>query len=111
MIYKTYELTGEQLNPIRTEILFTVASARSLGVEILHYGFSHSDDERLQARRLRFASNVLRDMKKNGKIQLYATKESFENSTVEAEYLLNKYEEPLELMKIIENGGFILVKI
>ena len=82
MVFQAYELTGEQYNQINTEILFRVASARSLGIELLRLGFSHSDNLDLQSRRFRFAIGILQRLKKGGKIQLYATKESFDDFSV-----------------------------
>ena len=91
MIYQAYDLVGEQYNQINTEILFRVASARALGVELLCLGFSDAISEELQSRRFRFAMGILQRIKKSGKIQFYATKDSFESASVESEYLKNKY--------------------
>ena len=110
MIYQMYDLTGEQQNQINTEILFTVASARSLGVELVRLGFSQSESEEIQERRFRFAANILQRIKKTGKIQFFATKESFDGFSVEAEYLKNKYGDIVAFDKIPE-GDFFFVKI
>jgi hypothetical protein len=111
LIYRAYDLVGEQYNQIKTEILFTVASARSMGVELLRLDLSRSEKNGLQSRRYRFVTMALQQMKKTGKIQFFATKANFDNSTVEAEYLKNKYGSMVELEAVADIDGFVFVKL
>lgn len=89
----TFILKNTAAESIATEIRFNVASERARKAEIMKLSVSGelADDKR-QKLTLN-AQKVLRAMKKQGRIQLFATPGDFKESTTEAQYLMNKYPE------------------
>ena len=93
MKYKTIVLESKKRDSILTELRFNVASARVLGTELLRIDIPTGEDPD-EMRRIYSASlRILKEMKQDGSIQLYATCASFGAETTEAKYLMNKYPE------------------
>ena len=89
---KSFSIEYMPVDRLMTEIRFDIASARSLGFEILRFEPVAEDVKTLDKLR---ASVVLRlrALKKEGVIQFFASEHDFKNDSTEAVYLLNKYPE------------------
>ena len=68
-------------------------------------------DGRLTAKLRSAAIRVLKEMKSRGAVQFFATGESFEKSTTEAKFLVNKYPEISYDTPENPEAGYIFVKI
>ena len=93
---KYIEITLKEKNreSLFTEIMYGVASARVQGAQIVGFVFdSNSDEQDRNEKAFGAAIRVLRGLKEKKSIQFYATGESFEKGTREAEFLINKYPE------------------
>ena len=87
---KTIIPEGKSTEALVTELRYTVATTRAEGGELLMISIPETGDG--QAKKTRaLATRILKTMKKEGLIQFYATKESFDSSSTEAKFLLNKY--------------------
>ena len=106
MKYLRYRTEGKKTSEIRNEILYMIASARAIGAELVRIDITFSDAK--SDKNLRTALRFLKELKSAGKIQLYATKESFLASAVEAQYLLNKY---AERIAFDSDDSFVYVKL
>ena len=84
MLIYTYTLSGERLDVLNTEIFYNIASAKSLGYDLL---MLEIQNENIINKTLR----ALRRAKQEGIIQLYAMSTDFEKETTETNYLLNKF--------------------
>jgi hypothetical protein len=96
MVYSTIELKVKKSDGIAPEIMFSVASERVAGTELLRFDLPNDEDETIERRLMTQAQRTLKEMKGRGAIQLYATRDSFEALTTEAQYLINKYPELFE---------------
>ena len=90
MEYKIIELNPEAPDPT-VEVRYAVASERAGGAELLRIDVPASENEKEQSRRLSSVSKILKQMKDERLIQFFATAKSFKSSSMEAEFLLNKY--------------------
>ena len=89
MIYKVVNFEGETPNDLKTELMFELASARAEKCELVKLNVAHSD---LTAKKnVSAVLKVLKGMKASGRIQFFATNESFETHSTEAVFLMNKY--------------------
>ena len=90
MSYKCIQLRGTDASEIKTEIMYEIASARVGGTELLRVNVCCDDAARCN-KATGALHRILRAMKSKGQIQFFATDSSFEQLSMEAEYLLNKY--------------------
>lgn len=94
MIHREINLKAKTPDGMATELMFEIAGARADQIEIIRLYVSREDDpapnDNLQ-NMLGVAGRTLRDLKKKGLIQFYATSTSFENGSTEASFLVNKY--------------------
>ena len=86
MKISTFELKSTAAALMRTEILYSVASARAMGDEIVELVFK-TDDEKSG----KCAVKVVKELKKQGKIKVFSLAKDIEGQSKESEYLLNKY--------------------
>ena len=102
MDIRTQTVTGKHLRELKTEILFSVASARALNAEIfiLEIKPAFSDDR--ESRRKETVGRILKELKKRGSIQFFAGSGDFDSPLTEIEYLKNKYPSIFE----IDRGEF-----
>lgn len=96
MIYSTVELKVKKSDGVAPEIMFSIASERVAGTELLRFDVPTDEDETVERRLMIQAQRTLKEMKSGGAIQLYATRDSFVSLTTEAQYLINKYPELFE---------------
>ena len=88
-----------------TEIRFVIASARALDKELINFKIKNEAEDNLK---LIFIKH-LKAVKKQGKIDFFATKEDFAEHKAEASYLINKFP---EVSDIISTGDFgFIVKL
>lgn len=106
MKYLSYKAEGTKSVEIKNEILYMIASARASDAELVRIDIASEGAANKSARTV---ARVLKELKAAGKIQLYATKESFLLSAVEARYLLNKYAEYINYNP--DTDFFVYVKI
>ena len=109
MIYTTLDLLYSDADKIKTEIMFTVATERASGTELIRFNLPPYEDEQTEKRLNSSILRILRAMKERGAIQFFANPENFENSGMESRFLLNKYPEVFENTNL--GVRFIFVKI
>ena len=90
MEYKVIELNADSVDPT-VELRYAVASERAGGSELLRIDVPSVENEKERAKRLSYVTKILKQMKDERLIQFFATKKSFQSSSMEAEFLLNKY--------------------
>lgn len=93
MKYSDYEIKEKNKNEIKTELMFAVASARVDGTDVLKLTFTHTGGEELDKKAINAATKLVKELKKNGTIDFYVTKDAFSRSTTESIYLINKFPE------------------
>ena len=102
MKYVTLTPTAAASAVLETEIMFSVASARAQGIDFLKIDTKAGGVKNA-------AEKLLRQLKKQGRIQLFVDAGELRGSSTEAQYLINKYPDALD---VFENGEeAIIVKI
>ena len=110
MNYKTIIPEGKDLDSLITELRYVVATTRACGDDLLMIKIP--DNEGAQAKKTRTSViRILRAMKSEGLIQFYATKESFDSSSTESEFLINKYPSVFELQDGKTDSNLVYVKL
>ncbi len=94
MKYKELNLIGTEPRDLTTELMFELASARVEDTELVRFNIIIS--EPMAKKNVSTITKVLKNMKSSGQIQFFATKESFNSSSTEAVFLINKYPELFE---------------
>ena len=90
--------------------MYEVASAHAAGVELLRINIK-KDDAAGYKRATTALLKCLRSLKSSGMIQFFATAESFNTGSTEAQFLINKYPEQFELTPIeSDECGFVYVR-
>ena len=90
MKYSEIKITSKTQSDLKTETLFNIASERASGNELLLFRIDDSD---IATKMFAALIRILKSLKSSGGILLYADSTSFESSSREAEYLINKYPE------------------
>ena len=112
MEYRQILVRGLTAEAVTTEIMYEVAGVRSAGSELLRININKTDDEKSFRRVVSAAVKVLKGMKEQGKIQVFATPKSFEDTTMEAQFLINKYPELLQTVsEETSDATYIYVKL
>ena len=102
MKYVTLTPSASVSSVLETEVMFSVASARAQGIEFLKIDTKESGVKNAVAK-------VLRQLKKQGRIQLFVDASELRGSSTEAQYLINKYPDAID---VFENGEeAVIVKI
>ena len=96
MNLKKCVLEHMDLEHLMTELRFNVAAARAEKVELVMLELA-TEDERSRRRRYTSVLFRLRQLKRDGVIQFFASESDFADLTTEADYLLNKYPELTEV--------------
>ena len=89
MKIKTNVLTGKTSDLLTTEIMYHIASAKSLGQDLVKFNVTCQENE--SEKRFATVSRILKSAKRNGLIQLFVLSTDFDKSSTEVEYLTNKY--------------------
>ena len=83
-------ITQDDIERAKTELLYAIACARQSGAELLCI-FINTKSEKEKGKITTECLKILKRMKKENKITLYLTNETFLVPGVEREYLLNKH--------------------
>ena len=112
MKYKTIKLLGNNSQELSTEAAFEIAVAKADGEELIKFNAQDSEDDASYTATKKIAAlkKILRSMKESRKIQFYATAESFDKSSTEAVFLINKYPDILENITV-NQGEYIYIKL
>ena len=97
-----HTLTCEKSDTLKTEILFTIASSKAIGFDLIIFTAKESLIKKI--------TKVLRAAKVDNLIQLYALCSDFYKQTMETDYLINKFQDLQNLVKNREDF-FIVLKI
>jgi hypothetical protein len=110
MNINTTFLSGKTSETLNTEILFSIASAKSLGKDIVKLSLKSAETETPEAiaRRLNAATKILKSAKKSKLIQLFIYSADFDKESTELEYMKNKYG---ELISAKDESEYFLLKI
>ena len=104
MKISSVKLNSPTLQQLRTDILYSIASFRAQGMELVELIVSDTAKEKLENGTLK----VLKEQKKQGSIRAYALAREISGESCEAEYLLNKYPD-LSLYNEKENSIIVLL--
>ena len=105
MKFKFNEIKAKTKVGLETEVIFEIASARALGIELLRLDITSDDKERLAG----YAEKKLRSLKRLGRIQLFVLASDIKNNSTEAEYLKNKYPSIGDLIGNFEFSYFVKI--
>ena len=113
MLYKELTLRANMPEDISTEIIYEVAVARADRAEFLRINILNEETGDVSFKK-RYSTliRILKNMKSDGRIQFFATKESFRLLNTEAIFLQNKYPSHFDYTNLLEeNGDFIYIKL
>lgn len=99
----TFESTVSQ--QIGTEIRFVIASARATDNELIYINLKSEVESRITDMLIKHLKNI----KKQGKLDFFATKDAFVENNAEASYLINKFPKITE--SINYDSFFLIIKI
>ena len=105
MKYVTLTPTASASSTLETEIMFAVASARAQGIEFLKIDISADKESGMKSA----VAKHLRQLKKQGRIQLFVDVRDLHGTSTEAQYLINKYPEAPETLGNDETS--VIVKL
>ena len=90
-MYSEISLSGACYAELNTEVRFSIADARSCGVELVKLipDASHTKNDR--TRILNCLYKVLRAMMRSGRIQFFIPTSELSLGSTKAEFLINKY--------------------
>ena len=91
MNYTEYEITGNCLIELDTELRFEAAKAKVEKSELIALKLKNRESEKEQKRMLSCVSIILRSLRKQSAIQFFVTPQGFADNTMEAQFLINKY--------------------
>lgn len=106
-----YPLSGTVQTALETEIMFLLATEKVNGCELVSLTLQKNSDEPTRAKEKGIVTRLLRRMKSEGKIQFFATGESFVASTTEAKYLINKYPDIIDGVDPDSGTEYFYVKL
>jgi hypothetical protein len=96
MKYITHNISSSEIISAETEITFDIATDRINGAELVCFGVSKPEDEKISKKLVGAVFRLLKKLKGEKKIQFYATDDSFSSNATEAQYLYNKYPEQMD---------------
>ena len=94
---------------IETEILFNIASLRAVGIKLIRLDFVNKAKRSAFNHQKQIMLSLLREMKREGRIQFFATEQTFEKMKLEAQFLYNKYESFIDLSKDSDDVVFVYI--
>ena len=110
MKYIVINLQGTEPSEITTEIMFELAGAKIDGAELVRFNIENATEDSGK-KRCSAMLKVLKSMKSAGKIQFFATPDSFAGEKTEAVFLVNKYPELFERREVDNNIMYAYVKL
>ena len=96
---------------VETEILFNIASTRAIGKRLIRLDLVNMGKRSIFNHQKQIMLSLLREMKREGRIQFFATEESFQKMKLEAQFLYNKYESFIDLSKDSDAVVFVYILI
>ena len=106
MLIKEITLKASLPDQIFTETMYEIATARSERAELVRINLQAEAGKKPYDALVR----ILKKMKAEGRIQFFATKDSFSLLSTEAVFLLNKYPEHITMSVNLESN-FIYIKL
>ena len=94
---------------VETEILFNIAGARANGKKLVRLDFKNEAKSSVFNHQKQIMLSLLREMKRDGRIQFFATEQSFDKMKLEAQFLYNKYESFIDLTKESDKDVFVYI--
>ena len=94
---------------VETEIVFNIAGARATGNKLIRLDLVNEAKNSVFNHQKQIMLSLLREMKRDGRIQFFATEVSFEKMKLEAQFLYNKFEEFIDLSKDSEKNLFVYI--
>ena len=113
MKFKEIILKENSREALDTEFMFEIAAARADEISLIKFIYDFSKQHDIMTAQ-RLASSIIRrakSLKRDGKIQFFATKKSFSSMTTEAIFLINKYPSFIEDNVAEEPYEFIYIKL
>ena len=109
MLYNKVFITQDDIERAKTELLYHIACTKQKGEELICCVFDIKN-ERMVKKIFSECSKVLKKMKKDKKISLFLTADTFGGESVEREYLFNKHPEVKtdELLNSTESIYFLI---
>lgn len=113
MYFKELKLRADLPEQISTEIMYEIAGARADRIELLRINILNEEANNVSVnKRLSSIIRLLKAMKQDGRIQFFATKDSFESPRTEAVFLQNKYPNLFEKAPSTDGEAeFIFIKL
>ena len=108
-MYSEISLCGTCHAELNTEVRFSIADARSSGIELVRLVLDTTLTESDSTRITNCLYKVLRAMMRSGRIQFFIPTSELLKGSTEAEFLINKYASYLEGVR--SDDGSLLVKI
>lgn len=108
-MYSEITLSGACQAELNTEVRFSIADARSSGIELVKLIPDAALVEADRTRILNCLYKVLRAMMRSGRIQFFIPVSELSRGSTEAEFLINKYGSVLE--NTSSEDGSVLAKI
>lgn len=103
----THVLKNDSYEQLCVEIRYLVASARATDGELVSISLDHSDENISKV--LAAVVKILRAMKKEGKIDFFASGEDFTLGSAEASYLNNKFPDIIRDFNL--SGAAYIIKL
>ena len=100
-----YVIVGKDKGEIETEVMYAVATARSLSEELLVLNCGEYDS---YDRTKMLALKTLKNMKKQGKVQLFVGAADVNGASTEVKYLENKYP---KFTSMLDEADIALIKL
>ncbi len=95
MNYLISDLNGIEKKELNARLLFDIATARNSGYPLAKFILSKDEAEKNQKALI----NVLRAIKKKGRITFFVSSLDFSHGSTETEYLFNKFPELVKEQK------------
>lgn len=114
MNYKEINLRAKTPESAATEVMYEIASLRADGVGLIRINILYEESIGVDTETERIFSQIikiLKNMKKKGSVQFFATDDSFRLVTTEVVFLQNKYPDLFSTAPIPNGGPFIFVKL
>lgn len=101
----SYDVQSDSVDQMFTELRYVIATARANSNELIALNI----DPQNEGKESLMIVKVLKALKREGKIDFFADKESFERNSREASYLVNKFSDITEFIK--NENFYFVVKI
>lgn len=108
-MFVRYDLVGDCLSDLNTEMRFLLADAKVSGKELVRFDFADRNSDKENSRVMSCIIKTLRTIKREAAIQFYVNNEGFAVNSTEAVFLLNKYGDHISNINYTVN--YVYVKL